>query len=193
VKPQTLTLPDGTKLDVFFKQYEYAPPAWSFQGRRSKARYEFENYSTLDRFGLPVAGHMACGEERDGLGRLRRAFILTRAGPEAQTLVEFVRWHCPDRATRDKLLQQLAAAARTMHAGDFFHHDFVWRNILVNRAPEGTPLIDCPRGGVRRWGKHRTGSKTWPHSTSWPLNFARDPSGCASCSFTWAKPAWTPP
>ena len=130
---------------------------------------------------------------RNAMASAACAFILTRAGPEAQTLVEFVRWHCPDRATRDKLLQQLAATARTMHAGDFFHHDFVWRNILVNRAPEGTPLIDCPRGGVRRWGKHRTGSKTWPHSTSWPLNFARDPSGCASCSFTWAKPAWTPP
>ncbi len=164
VKPHTLTLADGTALPVFFKQYEYTPPAWVFLGRRSKARCEFENYAALQRLGLPVAARVACGEERDALGRLRRAFIITRAVPSAQTLLEFVREHCPDRATagaaalRDQLWQQLAAAARTMHAGDFFHHDFVWRNLLVNRAPDGTPqlwLIDCPRGGVRPWGRQR--------------------------------------
>ena len=164
VKPHTLTLADGTSLDVFFKQYEYTPPAWVFLARRSKARCEFENYAALQRLGLPVAARVACGEERDALGRLRRAFIITRAVPSAPTLIEFVREHCPDRATagaaalRDQLWQQLAAAARTMHAGDFFHHDFVWRNLLVNRAPDGTPqlwLIDCPRGGVRQWGRQR--------------------------------------
>jgi hypothetical protein len=41
-----------------------------------------------------------------------------------------------------------------MHAANFFHHDLVWRNILVEFAPPADPklwFIDCPRGQFDRW------------------------------------------
>src|SRR5882672_2711294 len=146
---------DGSSENVFFKQYVHPAPAWSFVGRRSKARREFENYGAFLRLGLPCAQTLACGELRDRLGRLRRAFIITRAIPEAQNLIDFVQTHCPDRATaasrklRRDLISRLAPMVSRMHQGSFFHNDLVWRNILVTQPPQGLPelwWIDCSRG-----------------------------------------------
>src|SRR6185369_14074003 len=88
VKPATLTVGAET-MDVFFKQYRYEKPAWRFMRRPSKARREFENYGTLAALGVSVAERIAAGEERDRIGRLRAAWIITRAVPKSQTLVEF--------------------------------------------------------------------------------------------------------
>jgi len=144
---------------VFYKQYEYVPAAWGFVGRASKAQCEFKNYDVFGRLGIPCAERMACGESRDGLGRLRRAFIITRAVPEAMSLIDFVKQHCPhtmgtSRKLRANLLRQLAILTGRMHAAEFFHNDLVWRNILVTwQPPDGLRLwlIDCPRGRFRRW------------------------------------------
>lgn len=164
VKPARLPSPDGRRLAVFYKQYEYARPSWRFFGRASKARREFENYAVLARLGIRVATPVACGEERDGLGRLRRAFILTCAVEGALPLREFVTAHCPDRRSaadrclREALLRQLAAATRRIHEAGFFHHDLVWRNILVTHSGGGEPeiwWIDCPRGRFDRWSPWR--------------------------------------
>ena len=125
--------------------------------RASKARREFENYATFARLAVPAAEAIACGEERDGLGRLRRAFILTRAVPNACGLDEFFKarppWH-----ERREVLAELAGLLRQLHAASFFYYDLVWRNILVERDGAGRLrifLIDCPRGrhavsGIRR-------------------------------------------
>jgi len=155
---------DGVSLVVFYKQYNYAPPAWRFVGRPSKAWYEFRNYEVFARLGIPSAGSIACGEQRDGLGRLRRAFILTRAIPDALPLPEFFARHCVNRAEgdsrrrRESLLRQLAGLTRRIHDASFFHHDLVWRNILVTCSPPAEPSlwwIDCPRGGFDRWSPLR--------------------------------------
>lgn len=79
-------------LDVFFKEYRYVRPSWWFVGRRSKARCEFDNYMVLSRLQVP-------GEDRDAIGRLRRAFILTRAIPDSQTLAAFLKAPARDRST----------------------------------------------------------------------------------------------
>jgi len=151
----TLRFQDGSSENVFFKQYLYPAPAWTFVGRRSKARREFENYAVFQRFGIPCPQALACGELRDRLGRLRRAFILTRAVPEAQTLIEFVQTRCPERGTaasrhlRRDIIARLAAMVGRLHEGNFFHNDLVWRNILVTSPHGGSPelwWIDCPRG-----------------------------------------------
>lgn len=167
VRAAHLPLPEGASLAVFYKQYEYAAPSWRFLGRASKARREFENYAVLARLGIRVAVPVACGEERDALGRLRRAFILTRAIRDAVPLRDFVRVECPDRRNpahrrlREALLEQLAEATRRIHAAGFFHHDLVWRNILVTREGGSAPLvwwIDCPRGRLDRgspWRQRR--------------------------------------
>ena len=162
VRPATVPTSDDGPLDVFFKQYHYARPAWTFVGRRSKARCEFENYGVFAQLHLATAEPMAVGEDRDALGRLRRAFILTRAIPDAQTLVEFMQGPARDRSQtrirklRRELISQLAAMTRRIHAAGFFHHDLVWRNVLVtNAASAGEEArlwwIDCPRGKFTRW------------------------------------------
>lgn len=160
VRPTQMNAPGVPSVPVFYKQYEYVPAAWAFVSRASKAQCEFENYEVFTRLGIPCAERVACGESRDGLGRLRRAFIITRAIPEAVGLIDFVKRHCPDRATatsrklRADLFRQLAGMTAGMHAAGFFHHDLVWRNILVTWQPPERPrlwLIDCPRGSFRRW------------------------------------------
>lgn len=162
VIPRTVQLPDHSTRSVFYKLYEYASPSWRFCGRRSKARCEFENNAAFEKLGIPTARRVACGEVRDAIGRLCRAFIVTEEIPRAWTLPQFVEEFCPNRATaesrqlRDGLCRQMALLARRMHDGGFFHHDLVWRNILVTWTPPETPKvwwIDCPRGGFSR--QHR--------------------------------------
>jgi hypothetical protein len=166
---QRATVPasgDLAPLDVFFKQYQYRQPAWSFIGRRSKARREFENYAVFSRLQLSTAEAVAVGEERDIFGRLRRAFIVTRAIPEAQTLIEFINGPARDRSRADvrnlrrQLIEQLAEMTRRIHDAGFFHRDLFWRNVLVTTGPGKDARlwwIDCPRGGFARWWTHRRG------------------------------------
>ncbi len=160
VVPRTVQLPGGGETrSVFYKLYEYAAPSCRFWGRRSKARCEFENYAAFETLGIPTARRVACGEMRDGIGRLCRAFIITEAIPRAWTLPQFVDEFCPNRATaegrilRDGICRQMAALTRRIHDGGFSHHDLYWRNILVTWTPP-EPLklwwIDCPRGGFSR-------------------------------------------
>jgi len=150
----------GKPLFVFFKQYAFARPSWKFVGRASKARREFGNYEVFQRLGIASAERIACGEQRDWLGRLRRAFIVTRAVPNASTLLEFVQKHCPDAAgperkeMRAAIITQLAGMTRRIHEANFFHNDLFWRNILVQFSSSAGPKlcwIDCPRGKFRLW------------------------------------------
>src|SRR5882672_3848106 len=99
------------------------------------------------------------GELRDVLGRLCRAFVITEAIPRSWTLPQFVEEFCPNRETaesqelRDGLCRQMATLVRRIHDAGFFHHDLVWRNILVTWTPPDAPKvwwIDCPRGGFSR-------------------------------------------
>ncbi len=160
VRQTRLTAPDHAPVEVFFKQYQFARPAWNFVGRRSKARCEFDNYAIFAHLQVPAAEAIATGEDRDRLGRLRSAFIVTRAVPASSTLVEFMQGPARLRATpaqrtfRGELITQLAAMTRRIHDARFFHHDLVWRNVLVSR-PASRPVrlvwIDCPRGSFARW------------------------------------------
>ena len=158
--------PAPDRFAVFYKHYEYQPPSWKFIGRKSKARCEFDNYKVFHRLGILSAERIACGEERDAISRLRRAFIVTREIPKAKTMVEFFQSECGDRTkseirkVRAQLIRQLAEIARQLHAANFFHHDFVWRNILVTQDSTDKPrlwLIDCPRGKFDSWSplRHR--------------------------------------
>lgn len=151
------TLPaGGESIPVFCKQYLFPTATWKFIGRASKARCEFANYEVFSNLEIPCAEPVVCGEERDWMGRLRRAYIVTREVPEAQTLVEFFRSGPVDRKVRAELVRQIAEMTRRIHHAGFFHHDLVWRNILVTRDP--TPKlwwIDCPRGQFDHWSPWR--------------------------------------
>jgi hypothetical protein len=168
VRQGTLPRPGGQPLSVFYKYYQPTRAKWEFVGRRSKARCEFENYDTFQRLGLPAPERIAMGEERDALGRLLRTFIITRAIPDALTLVEFVQKHCPDRRSaqarslREGLTRQMAELTRRMHSAGFIHRDLVWRNVLVTWEPPALPKvwwIDCPRGAFARWPFLRSGPR----------------------------------
>jgi len=160
VRSHELASPDGSRVAVFAKHYAYPSPSWAFLGRPSKARREYENYAIFKSLGIPCADRIACGEWRDGLGRLQGALILTRAIPQALTLIDFWQTHCPTRVTasarqlRVSLRRQLAAMTRRIHRAAFFHNDLVWRNVLVTWQPPAEPQlwwIDCPRGRFVRW------------------------------------------
>jgi hypothetical protein len=144
-------LPDGT--DVFFKLYRYKRPSWRFWRRASKARREYGNYALLSAAGVRVAQRVAIGEERDAIGRLKQAFIITVTVPGARTLIQFAEQK-PSSELRKSVFGQLAQFTRAMHASSFFYHDLVWRNVLVNDRNE-VVLIDCPRGDIARFGKER--------------------------------------
>lgn len=161
VRRGEIPLADGASHEVFYKQYEFASPPWKFLCRPSKALCEWRNYAVFARLGIPCPEPIACGEERDPLGRLRRAFIITRAIPESETLIQF--WQKPSpQAARKKLLLQLAGLVRRIHEAGFFHHDLVWRNILVSAQNAADPQlwwIDCPRGSFDSWSPLRRRKK----------------------------------
>ena len=157
VEPVTIPTPDGA-VPAFFKLYHHGRSGWRFWMRSSKARCEFENYAIFECLGVAAAEHIACGEERAWTGRLQRAFIITRAVPQASELDDFFAT-TPGTRWRRRVLEELAGMVRRLHAADFFYYDLVWRNILVSQeTPEKEPrlfLIDCPRGGLARFAKHR--------------------------------------
>lgn len=157
VERSSLSAPDGGAVEVFFKLYEEPRGDWRFWLRASKARCEFENYEIFARLGVPAADGLAWGEERDALGRLRRSFILTRAIPQCETLIEFFQRR-PSREDRAQVVRQLADITRRLHEAHFFGRSLVWRNILVSRSGNAGVklfLIDCPRGGAARFGRAR--------------------------------------
>lgn len=160
VKRAVLSTGAGPATSIFYKQYEYKRPSWKFVGRASKARREFASYAAFERMGLACAERIAAGEERDWLGRLKRAFIVTKEIPAAKTLIAFFQQACADRTgaqskeLRASLLRQLAGMTRRIHEERFFHTDLFWRNILVTWQASAEPSlwwIDCPRGHFRRF------------------------------------------
>ena len=164
VEQRALQTPGQPPIPTFYKQYFHQPPSPGFLGRASKARCEYDNYEAFTALDIRCAERMACGEQRDWLGRLRSAFIITRAIPEAMGLIEFLSKRCPLRSgpasakSRRSALQQLAEMTRRIHGASFYHHDLVWRNILVTMDATGEPLvwwIDCPRGQFDRWSPWR--------------------------------------
>ena len=168
VEATTLRFKDASNEDVFYKRYVFPKPSWSFIGRASKARREFENYAVFRRLGIQCADAIASGELRDYMGRLRVAWILTRAVPDALTLTDFVQKHASRRAApesrrlRYALINRLAAMTRQIHDAGFFHNDLVWRNVLVTWPGSGEPKlwwIDCPRGRFARFFKRRLAVK----------------------------------
>lgn len=164
VRQQSLMLGSSGEVPVFFKTYEYPPKSFEFWGRPSKARREFLNYEAFVRLGVACAERITCGEIRDRIGRLQRAFIVTRAIEGAVSLIEFAdknpQLSCSleNRARRSAVLEQVADMTRRIHDARFYHHDLVWRNILVTQNERGLPKvwwIDCPRGQFDRWSPWR--------------------------------------
>lgn len=154
VKLRALQSRSDEPLQLYFKVYDFPVPAWRYVGRRSKARCEYDNYAVFRQLDIPCADRVAWGEDRDALGRLRRAFIITVAIPDAAPLPQFCQERQPKPATRQEIVRQLSSIAQRLHRAGFCHHDLVVRNLLITPEPK-VWLIDCPRGAHRRVGRNR--------------------------------------
>ena len=157
VKIQTGTIGQSGAggIQTFYKEYRFPRPTLRFWIRASKARREFENSLTILHLGVPCAEPVACGELRDGIGRLRSAFIITEAVSGAPPMDQFVPERCGDphnpahARLRRAVLEQLADQVALIHRGGFTHNDLHWRNVLVQFTASAQPKlvwIDCPRG-----------------------------------------------
>jgi len=157
------------RVSVFYKLYTEPSGSWRYVGRWSKARRETLSYDAFAKLGIRCAQWIACSEQRDRFRRLRSAFLITVAVPDAMMLDEYIAQHCDDprdsqaNTTRRALIDQLAAQVSCAHRASFFHNDLHWRNIIVN-GPAHDPnvwWIDCPRGRVQRlpWLQRRLAVK----------------------------------
>lgn len=151
-----LAVPGAGEVQVHYKRYQYRRASWRFVFRRSKAWREALSYAHLAEIGVPCGVAVAWGEQRDGLHRLRGAFILTVEIPATTSLVEWMRGLTPRNgqatAARDDVRLRLALITRQAHDGGFLHCDLFLRNVLVSSRPAARPevwWIDSPRGHMR--------------------------------------------
>lgn len=122
---------------------------------RSRARSEWKNLLLFRQLGLPTANLVAYGEQKL-LSMMQQGALITEELANTIDLSEVINEY-PHYLTDAKwlltVIDQIAWAARVLHAHRFVHNDLKWRNILVNRDAS-TPqvfLIDCP-GGFRWFG-----------------------------------------
>jgi tRNA A-37 threonylcarbamoyl transferase component Bud32 len=119
---------------------------------RPRVKAEWQNLEQFARWGIPVPEIVARGMERR-LGAFCRGALITRELPDAIDLASLAHERDPrlqDRRWADKVMRQVAAHVRTLHAHRFAHNDLKWRNILVDRA-EKVWFIDCPLGNYWFW------------------------------------------
>lgn len=137
--------------EIYIKCYRYRRPSLKFSLRRSKARQEFHNAEIFRQLGIPTPDPLAWGEVRDGLRRLHRAIIITRAVPDAQPLSDVTdRVPTLPRPARMRIIRTLASMAASLHRAGRIHHDLHWRNVLLQLDDDthepAVWWIDCPRG-----------------------------------------------
>lgn len=160
IHPVSLESPRQQHIQAFLKIYRYARPGWRYWGRRSKAAGEFTNLQCFRQFGIRCAEPVAFGEQRDKLGRLEVAFILTAAIPAAIPLSDWLASQPTSYAgkPRHQVLRQLAGQLCQLHDAGHVHRDCFLRNILIT-GHGGTDVqtwwIDCPHGSRVPWAKQR--------------------------------------
>jgi tRNA A-37 threonylcarbamoyl transferase component Bud32 len=125
----------------------------------AKVRREYENLARLREWGLDAPSPVAYGEERHG-GWLHRSFLISEGVPAPLSLDLFIRDVLPTLSPSERRRQQeelalaLADYTRRMHEHRFVHHDYYWRNILLNgKSLAHFFLIDSHKGRCWHWGE----------------------------------------
>jgi len=147
---------------IYFKRYLYLKPKPQFWMMPSKAAIEVWGYNQLRSMGLETPEVLAYGEHRS-LGRLYAAFIVTKEINNTVDMEKFAHdnWYFMPKPEQDRIYHQLSKQimhiAHTMHAHNFYHHDFKWRNILVQKNSDDYKaiLIDGPRASIKHLRKAR--------------------------------------
>lgn len=168
-----LDLPDAERpRTLFIKKYWY--PSWrkriSGASRGTllgvpKVQCEYQNLRCLRGWGLDAPVPVAYGLERVG-GWLHRSVLISEGVPEALSLDLFIRDYLPslnfavERATRRELIMRLAHYTARMHEHRFVHHDYFWRNILVeSHSVTRFFVIDSHKGRCWRIAARRNRAK----------------------------------
>ena len=119
--------------------------------RPSRARRAFESSFALNQFSIATPSPIAVGEIRAGR-RLKEAFLITRAVPEAKTVFEHLRLAKRPAQTR-VLMRALARTLARLHDVGYSHSDPNFSNWLVVGAPFPKPsLVAIDLDGVRHIG-----------------------------------------
>ncbi len=116
---------------------------------RSRVRAEWENMLFFHKTGIPAAKVAAYGLEKKSGWFIRGAIITEefRNSKDLKTMANEQSGYLQDKEWVHNVIDQVANAAKTLHAHRFIHTDLKWRNILVTQ--EKSPriaLIDCPSG-----------------------------------------------
>jgi tRNA A-37 threonylcarbamoyl transferase component Bud32 len=144
---------------LFLKKYWVTKPRqlWNgmFRGTffgQSKVRREFNNLARLRQWGLDAPPPVAYGKERRA-GWLLRSFLLSESVPNSRPLDLFIRDDLPSlpspeqQQRRRELILSLASYTRRLHDHRFVHHDYFWRNIILNgNSLDHFHLIDAHKG-----------------------------------------------
>jgi len=147
---------------IYFKRYLYLKPKPQFWMMPSKAAIEVWGYNLLRKMGLETPEVIAYGEHRR-LGHLHAAFVVTKEVINTVDMEKFAHdtWYFLPKPEQDRIYRQLSQQimhiAQTMHAHNFYHHDFKWRNILVQKNGDDYKaiLIDGPRASIKHLRKAR--------------------------------------
>ncbi len=139
-------------VDYYVKRYRNAGKGLRRYAARPRIKAEWQNLKRFAKWGIPTAEVIAQGLERKS-GAFLRGAMITREIPESQDLAVLAYENSPllqNGAWVKRVSQQVACAARIMHAHGFTHNDLKWRNLLVD-ANAKVYLIDCP-AGTFWWG-----------------------------------------
>jgi len=142
--------PSGKTVQVFVKRYRYR--SWRariegmFRGTflgRSRARFEFETLSEMNRRGVCVVRPMAYGELRK-LGFLKACFLVTEGESNTKALDRLFDSTASKQSLTPELIAALGGHVRKMHDAGVVHGGLFARNILVNDIdkPEDGPSND---------------------------------------------------
>jgi len=138
------------KKNYYLKKYNISRKKIQRYLGQSKAKAEWENLLWFNELKIPVAKVIAYGQETKAWVT-HRGLIITEELIDCSDLDNIAN-NYPHLLQQtnwvDKISQQVAQVARTLHQHNFTHNDFKWRNIMVNIKADYPQiyLIDCPSG-----------------------------------------------
>lgn len=116
---------------------------------RPRIKSEWQNILWFHQHDIPTAEVIGYGMEKNW-GLFRRGALITREIPNTQDLASLAAED--DARLKDAdwvrvISLQAAQMLKKMHVYGFVHHDFKWRNLLVDDQHR-LYVIDCPHGAI---------------------------------------------
>jgi tRNA A-37 threonylcarbamoyl transferase component Bud32 len=136
--------------NYYLKKYNISRKLFQRYLGQSKVQSEWENLFWFKALGIPAATIVAYGQEKKGW-ITHRGILITEELVNTLDLMK-ISQQLPQLLLQKEWVKQVshqvAEVARIMHANQFAHNDFKWRNIMVDIKSDFPQiyLIDCPSG-----------------------------------------------